>query len=514
MSFFRHGILFLIANLAVSFICQAKVINIKNQADFDDLNIAISAAIKAGDDIVTVNFASGEYFYKNQHVLLKEVNNPRLVLHFMGDNAKIVGDGGMVNGFNNFEYLYLKGENLVNCWSEFYHAKDTIEIVDAKSHLCRISHEGLDDIKDAKGKHIQVTMWFKSAVFPITKIDNSYIYFNAGDYAQPIKGYDQTINYDYAYAKMFPRYRLFGFLKTLNVYECRAACFLDLEDSRLKSLNITGISFNGCSRANHLFILKNVEAESMSVDHCSFSNIGGAVVHITNSNNVTFVNNSVRNTFGAAIVSNNESRNTTIKNNEFRNLDLKVTNSHGVIIQGADFNVSNNLFENFSYSAIGVGNHYKSKGVNPCYGLIKDNNIFLSGDYLQNPEQHTLMDGGAIYLWTQNDGITIEDNYIHDITGMKDNRGIFCDDGTKNVLIKDNIIERIANAHCISLRECAYVASYVPDYNSNNVIKDNYIDGTVRFFEKDSTCKYDGSSSTSSFWFFFSRPYWHWRSKR
>ena len=182
--------------------------------------------------------------------------------------------------------------------------------------------------------------------------------------------------------------------------------------------------------------------------------------------------------------------------------------------KGDSFEISNNVFENFSYSAIGVGIHYQSKGGRPCSGKIFRNEIYLSGDYLDNTEQHSLMDSGAIYLWTQNDGIEIFDNYIHDITGVKDNRGIFCDDGTKNVTIRNNIIERISNSHCISLRECAYVADYVPDYNSGNMITNNYIDGSVLFFEKDKTCQYGGSTSTRSIVFFFSRAYWHWRSKR
>ncbi len=190
------------------------------------------------------------------------------------------------------------------------------------------------------------------------------------------------------------RYRLFGFSNTSDVYECRAACFLDFEDSSIKSFNMSGIEFNGCSRDNHLIIFNGVQAESIEIQNCSFSNIGGAVVYITNSDNVTFNNNKVKNTFGSAIVSNNGSRNTIVTNNEFRNLDLKMTNSHGVLIQGGNFKIEKNLFENFSYSAIGVGVYYKNKVTNPCSGKIVENEIFLSGDYLSRPEQHSLMDGG------------------------------------------------------------------------------------------------------------------------
>ena len=507
-------LLSLVVSLVIFSEGQAKTIQVSSQTDFDKLSTSIVTLIKAGDDSITVNLAPGYYYYKNKHILLQGINRPHLSIRFTGRNAVVMGQGGKVNNFSRYEYLYLDGQNLVDSWTEFYQAKDTIEIVDAKKHLCRIKHEGLADQKEVRNKQIQVTLWFKSAMFPITEVKNGFVYFNAGEYATPINGYAQTINYDYAYAKKYPRYRLFGFSKTNEVYECRAACFLDIEDSKIKSLELTGLIFNGCSRDNHLININNVQADNIDIKNCLFSNIGGAVVYIVNSNNVTFENNSVQNTFGSAIVSNNGSSNTSVTKNEFRNLDLKMTNSHGVLIQGNNFLIAENLFENFSYSAVGVGIHYKTKSVNPCAGRIYNNEIYLTGDYLARPEQHTLMDGGAIYLWTQNDGISIENNYIHDIVGMKDNRGIFCDDGTKNVTITGNIIERIGNSYCICLRECAYVEPFVSDYNSKNVVEDNFVDGDVRFFKKDSTCKYDGSSSTNSIWFYFSRPYWRWRSRR
>ena len=87
------------------------------------------------------------------------------------------------------------------------------------------------------------------------------------------------------------------------------------------------------------------------------------------------------------------------------------------------------------------------------------------------------------------DDVTIKHNYIHDISGVEDNRGIFCDDGAKNVKIVNNLILRIDNSYCIDLREAPYVIEYVPDHNTGNCCFNNLVDGRIRFFIKDKSCK-------------------------
>ena len=64
---------------------------------------------------------------------------------------------------------------------------------------------------------------------------------------------------------------------------------------------------------------------------------------------------------------------------------------------------------------------------------------------------------------------------------MKDNRGIFCDDGASNFTITGNTILRIANSYCIDSR---MVKDQHPEKFTNNVnitITDNTVDGSIRF---------------------------------
>ncbi len=198
---FRRLLLSLIVILVILNEGQAKTINVSSQTEFDNLSTLIFSLITAGIYDITVNFEAGEYFFKNQHIQLKGIKQPHFSLRFKGRNVVVIGQGGMVDNFSRYEYLYLKGQNLVSSWSEFYQAKDTIEIVDANKQLCRIRHEGLPDQELVRNRKIQVTLWYKSAVFSITKVKHGYVYFDAGDYATVVNGYSQTINYDYAYAK-------------------------------------------------------------------------------------------------------------------------------------------------------------------------------------------------------------------------------------------------------------------------------------------------------------------------
>lgn len=95
------------------------------------------------------------------------------------------------------------------------------------------------------------------------------------------------------------------------------------------------------------------------------------------------------------------------------------------------------------------------------------------------------MDSGAIYAYTQNDDTQIRNNFIHDYTGMKDNRGIFMDDGAINVTVRDNVIMRIANSWSIDSRRVADIenepGSQVQKANIGNTITNNKTDGRIRF---------------------------------
>ena len=61
----------------------------------------------------------------------------------------------------------------------------------------------------------------------------------------------------------------------------------------------------------------------------------------------------------------------------------------------------------------------------------------------------TLSDGGGIYSLGLQPGSLIQGNLIHDVSvnvGRAESNGMFLDEGTKDILIKDNIIYNIAKS--------------------------------------------------------------------
>ena len=106
-----------------------------------------------------------------------------------------------------------------------------------------------------------------------------------------------------------------------------------------------------------------------------------------------------------------------------------------------------------------------------------------------------LIDGGAIYCWTQNKDVVISNNYIHDISGPHGNRGILADDGSINLTICGNRVMNVSPSYCIDIRKAKRVAwrrkSKIKKVNVGNKIYDNVYDGRVRIYV-------DGSDSTST----------------
>ena len=115
-------------------------------------------------------------------------------------------------------------------------------------------------------------------------------------------------------------------------------------------------------------------------------------------------------------------------------------------------------------------------------GLVEHNIIYYTKDYLLNISQYGLIDGGAIYIATKNDDLTVRYNYIHDISGAGSNRGIYCDDGARNFSIYGNIILNVYNSNCIDARYDPVLENYdkMQKANINKVIKNNIMDGGLR----------------------------------
>jgi hypothetical protein len=174
-----------------------------------------------------------------------------------------------------------------------------------------------------------------------------------------------------------------------------------------------------------------------------------------------------------------------IEHNRFLDNGLMMTNAPVVHCQAKDYRIASNYFEDFSYSAVGVGIHYTKPDRFGTSGIVEKNEICMSASFRRGVPR-ALIDAGAIYVSTGNAQALIRDNDIHDILGPHGNRGIFADDGVVNVEISGNRIFHIWNGYCIDLRRCYRVGrkpkSKVARPNVGNKVYDNVCDGRMRLF--------------------------------
>ena len=104
--------------------------------------------------------------------------------------------------------------------------------------------------------------------------------------------------------------------------------------------------------------------------------------------------------------------------------------------------------------------------------------MYFTDDYAEYARKSSLIDGGAIYLYTKNAGTTIRYNRVHNYTGAHSNRGIYCDDGAYGFTLYGNVITGISNSNYIDSR---LVPSADLPTNTNNVVEYNIVEGRYKF---------------------------------
>ena len=168
-------------------------------------------------------------------------------------------------------------------------------------------------------------------------------------------------------------------------------------------------------------------------------------------------------------------KNTRITDNYFLNTCKGLKSTFSIHCISTDFYVANNTLVNFGLGDIGVGT-----GVNDAdegKGIVENNVLYYTGEYADYAKKSSLIDGGAIYLYTRNNRTIVRYNRIHNYTGAHSNRGIYCDDGSYGFTLYGNIITGISNCNYIDSR---LVPSEVLPTNTNNIIEYNFVEGRYK----------------------------------
>lgn len=505
----------------------AKNISIKNQQDFDRLNSLIIDAITSGEDNIFISFGSGQFIFKDTHLLLSNINNPRLKIRLKGHNTFFIPEGIIYQNGDIYDDVFspdnswMNHDKSIDNWSQVRFSDGLIEIVDINKKTCRLkSKESLHDII-GNCSYIKIPHWFQSSVYQIDSIKNNYIYFVANDLSVSKSKGTINLNDDFnKYGKPI-RYKLWNVVKTeeslsvtngiinlpnsMSVVRCgESCCFLSVKNCNINSFCISGIEIRGSSNIAGVAVisLDSINAQGIIIKECVFNGLINDAVSLANVVNTSISNCSFFNCWKSCIISDNLCENINIKNNIFETIGGCMLNTFSVSCSGDGYLIEDNVFRNFGYGGISVGVWYGYKKHKTVRGIVQNNVFVFTKEYIDKIDNTAIMDGGAIYVFTKHDKTIIRGNYINGYTGMASNRGVFCDDGAYNIQIYGNVVLNTPNDYSIESRRVSVVEdaytknSGIAHANVNVTIKDNIIDGAILFKgneEIDNHCYYGGN---------------------
>lgn len=517
------AIIFMVASWLFSARVSAEVIHVNTNNDLNNLGNTIANAIEDGEKDIDVVFASKTFTYRENLINFSNKQWAGVNLRLTGNGATLQATGPILTNGASYKrtfqpnYTYIASNNSVlSPWGELRATDRLIEVVDEGQKLCRLHWSEAKDMptSDCGNTWIHISQWYTSAVYKVVRIDSGWIYFTVSNLSYNTARQSYNVNADYGYAKTMPRFRLCNSGSALStmtdsaggisspainvsngiinlpdtvssVRECQATHFLQIKNTTLSSLSIDGLTFAGNKEsANYLITLASVLADSIAIRSCFFIGLGSGAICAQQTDNLAISNCSFRDCRrnGIYVEGGTGAR---ITQNSFKRMGLALLNSFCIRVSGTDFLISGNKISDFGYGGIAVGTWWATPKTFTVSGTVEQNTIFYSPEWLSNIMGHSLMDSGAIYLYTQMDNVRVRHNFIHDYTGAYDNRGIFCDDGAKNFTIEGNIILHTPNSFSIDARRTISIEtnprSHTDEVNVNNTIAYNIIDGSIRF---------------------------------
>ena len=458
----------------------ALLLPVTSQRDFDCLGERIDSVLAAGERDVEVSFEPGTYFFGEGHLRFSEFEAKDVNLRLTGNGAVLVGSRSpedqspaFGNGFVDLErqsaFDALAPVRKAGFWP--------VHIPFSKSvYALRARGEADVSKADAAGMKIILSQWFVGAVYDVVKISRGWIYFRRTPKRTRIWS-------ELRFGRCLPRYMLFSPRKAASAYPCAASNLLSVDDSRFGSVVLEGFHFLGNGDGGRLLRFCGLDADSVVVRRCTFEGIRSRGILVERTDHFRLTDNVFREGALNQVYVDKTASDARIERNRFTHQGLLMTNDPVVDCKGSGFLVRDNYFEDYSYAAIGAGLHYTDTSGLVTSGVIEKNEICMSESF-RRPPMRSLIDGGAIYVWTQNKDLLVRENYIHDIAGPHGNRGIFGDDGVVNLRVCDNTVLRVRGSYAIDVRRVHRVGrrknSAIRRVNVGIVIRGNTYDGRSR----------------------------------
>lgn len=376
--------------------------------------------------------------------------------------------------------------------------KRIVKIWRFKTDLPNISENNCKDF------YILLTRKWTSCRHRVLKVEDGYLYFYLrSEDAESLYQMCMDPNSDNKSYRTSPRCRFVNRPNREGVFICNDSIYVPMEiggltvsgnyqffvvsDCCLNSLDVEGFRILGASGYSSIYVHNSRFTDCMWIRDNEFAYLSASAINIDNSENISVYKNSISQTRVNAIRCNGHRL--SVWKNTLKNIGYMLQSS-AISFSGTDIHIFENDIEDFYFSAIGMGCTASNDNSEPLTYIVERNKIHYSYSFRDSYLEHTLADGGGIYVGPQNTRGIIRYNYIEGVKGIGENRGIFLDDGGKNLAIYGNLVINTDNSYDIDLRYCRTYTKGIPDHNTYNYVFHNVITGYYRFEEglTSSTC--------------------------
>jgi hypothetical protein len=458
---------------------------IKNQAEFDNINTIVNANITSKFYI-----KGGTYEYNNYHVVITNKTDSKdiVISAAIGEEVNLIPKGekyqikeavsetdthfvcNLKDNAVDFRTVSFIDENLND-------VKKSSTGIRKSDSLITIVNSGLKKAKFKMPTELSYlfnkdTTYFKDSTLRITslwRLNNCKVISSDADgylfFTYDLEGLDDTwfqvlYNNNGLQIAQFSIDNIFTaelregvtindnkiyIPKNILMLHCsKGVNFMSVVDSTVSKIQVSNINFkstgyyvnNNFGVVSSLFFFYN--SSNLKLNNNTFSNNKAKIAHLTNSNN-SVINDNDFETNGAVLQvygNNTKAFNNKVNGSKFNNGEV------AFLFLGTNVLVYRNIIKNYIYHSIslnGLGDTSKTLS-----GNVYENLIYNEAEFNNNPS-FMLNDGGAIYVNNIHAGVVnVTDNVIHSIRG-NDFYGIYLDDGSSNVNVKNNLIFNFNN---------------------------------------------------------------------
>ena len=348
-----------------------EVIPVRTQEEFDAFPAAVERLLPDASSI-RVEFGPGTFFFRDNHLDLRGLDRPDLEIVLAGDGTRVVAADADTPAFSpDVGWADLEKDADASLMGPVKYAK--LYPIPSLRHRgqfrLRVSEPDLSE-EEAADVYLILTQWFQGALYKVIKISKGVAVLER-------EGTHHTAWYtEFRFGRCLPRYRMINHPADRlqeTFHRCMESTFCSLDDSRLGSFRAEGIRFLGNRAGEALFRFRNLQTDSTVVSGCTFEGIRSTVTECTAASHVRFRDNEALRCYRGCFSADTASVDARVEGNSFRDIGLALTNAPVVLCKGPEFRVAGNVFEDFAYSAVGAGTHFKETEDPVTSGIVEGN---------------------------------------------------------------------------------------------------------------------------------------------